>query len=94
MKVTTADELREAVRQKQTTERDGLYQHIEQALATAKRNGTDTAATFITHGTPQWLIEEVRDAYRKGGFLVTIESVAGDPRDGGGTEIVMSLRLP
>lgn len=89
---TTAAQVREALRQRAANDRDGLVARIEQTIKVMMEKAIPVGSTWLTHGTPKWLIDEVVATYRKAGFEVTVQNMQDDRDGSGGLQI--ELRVP
>lgn len=79
-KVTTADEVRDAIRALARSGEDGAYNAIETEIARMRKSGDSDGKAYLSHKTPNWLLDEIGATYRAAGFQVTIEDLPSDGR--------------
>lgn len=93
--VTTAAQVRDAIRTAEQTERDGLFKRVENVIAQMTATRASIAVAWVSTGTAQWIVDEVVAAYgpNGAGFQVTVETVPSDPRDGGADDRRITLML-
>lgn len=93
MKISTAESVRVAIREREANARDGLYTAIEAEIARMQKNGDTNGAVAAPYGLADWLLDEVIKAYTDAGFVVSLKDFHDDrdPRSGGRT---LTLHVP
>lgn len=94
-KVTTAEDVREALRNAAKVREDGLYTRIENEIKRMKEQEETVGSLWLSRRTPQWLIDEAAKTYRDAGFAVAVEDVPPEGRalpDDGGFRMILRVK--